>query len=89
MIPTGHGDSIDRPYRGVTTRDGWKYVCTEEGDWLLFDLNTDPYEECNLAFNSKFSRKREELRKMTAGWIEKTQDQFSFPYSNETGACRR
>ena len=89
VIPTGHGDSIDRPYRGVTTRDGWKYVCTEEGDWLLFDLNTDPHEECNLAFNSKFSRKREELRKMTAGWIEKTQDQFSFPYSNDNGACRR
>ena len=85
VIPTMHYDSIDRPYRGVITADGWKYVCTEEGDWLLFDLNSDPYEECNLAFNSRFQRKRKELRQMTADWITRTGDKFHFPYQENTG----
>lgn len=85
VTPTMNGDSIDRAYRGVVTRDGWKYVCTEEGDWLLFDLNSDPYEECNLAFNSKFREKRGKLRQLTAAWIVHTGDAFHFPYQSEAG----
>ena len=83
--PTMHVDSIDRAYRGVVTRDGWKYVRTEEGDWQLFDLNSNPYEECNLAFNSKFREKRGKLRQMTAAWIVHTGDAFHFPYQSEAG----
>ena len=26
VFPTGHADSINKPYRGIVTRDGWKYV---------------------------------------------------------------
>ncbi len=26
VIPTMHGDSVDRPWRGIVTRDGWKYA---------------------------------------------------------------
>ncbi len=29
VIPTGHSDSVDRPWRAVVTRDGWKYVVLE------------------------------------------------------------
>ncbi|MCZ9344960.1 hypothetical protein NGM37_45160, partial [Streptomyces sp. TRM76130] len=28
-VPTGHPQSVDRAWRGVVTRDGWKYVCLE------------------------------------------------------------
>jgi hypothetical protein len=35
VIPTGHPDSINTPYRGLVTRDGWKYVCFENRSWLL------------------------------------------------------
>ncbi len=80
VIPTGHPDSIDRPYRGVFTADKWKYACTEEGDWLLFDLNTDPYEESNLAFNTAHTARRAQLRQMTADWITSTGDSFKMPY---------
>ena len=84
VVPTGHPDSADRQYRGVLTADNWKYVCTEEGDWLLFNLNDDPYEECNLAFNTKAARKREELRQLTRDWIERTNDGgFRFPYPEQ------
>lgn len=43
------------------TRDGWKYVCLEHQPWLMFDLNTDPYEEVNLAHNTRFARERRVL----------------------------
>ncbi len=81
VAPTMHGDSIDRPYRGVVTRDGWKYVCTSGGDWLLYNLREDPWEECNLAFNTKYASRRGELRRLTQEWFEKTGDRdFSFSF---------
>jgi arylsulfatase A-like enzyme len=76
VIPSGYSECVDRPYRGVLTLDNWKYACTEDGDWLLFDLNTDPYEECNLVFNMRYAAKRAELRRQTAGWIAATGDTF-------------
>ncbi|MCL5743574.1 MAG: sulfatase, partial [Acidobacteria bacterium] len=44
VVPTGHGDSTNKPYRGIVTRDGWKYVCFDGVSWLLFNLHEDPYE---------------------------------------------
>ena len=37
VVPTRHYDSIDLPYRGIVTRDGWKYVCLENQEWLMFN----------------------------------------------------
>lgn len=79
VIPTGHGDSTDRSWRGVVTRDGWKYVCLEGQDWLMFDLKTDPYELANLAHNSKFREKRAELRARLRQWIAESGDRFPVP----------
>ncbi len=78
-VPSGHADSIDRPYRGVVTVDGWKYVCLEGQPWLMFDLNEDPYEQVNLAFNLAFAEKRRELHEELAAWIERTDDRFELP----------
>ncbi len=77
--PTGHGNSIDRPWRGVVTRDGWKYVCLEHQPWLMFDLNTDPYEQVNLAYNTKFASERTRLHDRLAAWVEETGDSFALP----------
>ena len=77
--PTGHGNSIDRPWRGVVTRDRFKYVCLEHQPWLMFDLNTDPYEQVNLAHNTRFKEKREELHNRLARWIKETGDEFALP----------
>ncbi len=79
VVPTGHGDSVDRPWRAVVTTDGWKYVCLPHTPWLMFDLNTDPYEQVNLAHNSRFAAKRLELNEKLAKWVVDTNDAFPLP----------
>lgn len=78
-IPTGHGYSTDRAWRGVVTTDGWKYVCFEHTPWLMFNLNEDPYEQCNVAHNSVFGRQRHHLQDRLAQWIRETDDTFALP----------
>ncbi len=78
-IPTGHGNSVDRPWRGVVTRDGWKYVCMEGQPWLMFNLNEDPYEEANLAHNTAFRAERKRLHEKLQWWIQETGDDFHLP----------
>jgi arylsulfatase A-like enzyme len=79
VVPTRHGDSVDRPWRGVVTRDGWKYVCLERQPWLMFDLNEDPYELANLAHNTRFGAERKRLHGMLARWVADTKDEFALP----------
>ena len=64
VVPTMHGDSVDRPWRRIATRDGWKYVVLEGQPWLMFNRNEDacfrqaktsPYEQVTLAHNTKFA----------------------------------
>ncbi len=66
-------------WRCVVTRDGWKYACVRKGEWLLFNLNNDPYEQNNLAFHTAFRRKRRELHDLLRNWAEKTGDCFEYP----------
>lgn len=77
--PTYHGDSTDRAWRGIVTRDNWKYVCLEGQPWLMFNLNEDPYELVNLAQNSRYWQKRNALQAELEAWIERTDDTFDMP----------
>jgi arylsulfatase A-like enzyme len=79
VIPTGHGNSVDRPWRGVLTRDGWKYVCLEHQPWLMFDLNEDPYELVNLAHNTAHREERSRLNERLRRWVSDTGDEFALP----------
>ncbi|MEK3890066.1 sulfatase family protein [Bacillus sp. FSL K6-3431] len=79
VIPTGHGDSVDKPWRGIVTDDGWKYVCFEGVPWLMFNLNEDPFELVNLAHNTLFFEKRKQLNERLIKWIEDTGDAFLLP----------
>ncbi len=79
VIPTCHGPSVDRPWRGIVTRDGWKYICLEHQPWMLFNLNDDPYEQQNLAHTSRAWNKRRELQLQLQDWIERTDDEFALP----------
>ncbi len=71
--------SVNRPWRGVVTRDGWKYVCMPGQDWLLFHNAEDQYELANYAFDSVYEPKRRELHARLARWIEETGDTFELP----------
>jgi arylsulfatase A-like enzyme len=79
VIPTGHGDSVDRPWRGVVTLDGWKYVALKGQPWLMFNLTEDPYELANLAHNTRYRAERKRLQHLLAAWIDETGDQFELP----------
>ncbi len=79
VIASGHYDSIDKPWRGVVTKDGWKYVCFEGMEWLLFNLNNDPYELMNLVHNPKYKNQRKRLNERLKKWIVDTDDEFKLP----------
>ena|SRR5689334_19506302 len=79
VIPTGHPDSINTPYRGLVTREGWKYVCFENRSWLLFNLNEDPYEGASLAQNNEYRRERQKAIVGLKQWVADTGDKFSIP----------
>ena len=63
----------------MVTRDGWKYACIENSEWLLYDLKQDPYEMTNLAFNTSYRGKRKEMKALLQEWIDKTGDSFPVP----------
>jgi arylsulfatase A-like enzyme len=79
VIPTGHGNSVDRPWRAVVTRDGWKYVVMEHQPWLMFNLNEDPYELVNVAHNTVYRQERHRLNTRLSQWIADTGDTFPLP----------
>jgi arylsulfatase A-like enzyme len=79
VVPTGHAHSTDRPWRGVVTIDGWKYVCLEGQPWMMYNLNEDPYEFANLAHNTRFKAERDRLQERLAAWIGDTGDSFDLP----------
>ncbi|WP_269542003.1 sulfatase family protein [Cerasicoccus fimbriatus] len=67
-------------WRCVITRDGWKYAAARgRNHWLMYDLNNDPYEQTNLAFNTWYYQKRCELKALLQDWIDKTGDDFELP----------
>lgn len=88
IVPTLHGNGADRPWRGIVTRDGWKYVAFEDMPWLMFDLNDDPYETVNLALEPPMMKKRLELQDRLREWIQKTGDSFHLPELDERGIQR-
>jgi len=79
VIPTGHSNSINKPYRGVVTDDGWKYVAFEGTSWVLYNLNEDPYEQVNLAHNNGYRTERKRLIERTRQWVADTGDKFLLP----------
>lgn len=79
VVPSGHPDSINKPWRGLVTKDGWKYCCLENTSWLMFNLNDDPFEQVNMAHNNKFRAERQKLIARLKQWISDTGDKFSTP----------
>ncbi len=79
VVSTGHGDSVDRPWRGIVTRDGWKYAVLEGQPWMMFNLAEDPFELVNLAHNTAFRVERARLQQRLAEWIDETGDVFVLP----------
>jgi arylsulfatase A-like enzyme len=77
--PSNFIDCVNVPWRGVATRDGWKYVCTPGADWQLFNVVEDPYEQANHIFNERFRTQKERCHRLLREWIANTGDDFQLP----------
>ena len=75
----GGNGNLNKPYRGIVTKDAWKYVCFENTSWLLFNLNEDPYELVNLAHDRHYRAERKQLIARLRQWIADTGDKFAVP----------
>lgn len=71
--------SVNRAWRAVVTRDGWRYACTPGNDWLLFNLKEDPFEMNNLCYNTIFQKDKERLHAELVRLLEETGDEFDMP----------
>lgn len=67
---------LDRPWRGVVTRDGWKFVVVEHQPIMLFNLNDDPYELFNMVYLPQYKKKKAELAEILRKLLAKAGDQF-------------
>lgn len=74
-----HAHSVHRSWRGVVTRDGWKYVCTPGNDWLLFDVAEDALEQANKVYDRSYHGQKERCHALLRRWIEETGDEFELP----------
>ena len=74
-----HRHSVNKAWRGVITRDGWKYVCTSGNDWLLFNTAEDHYEQANYVYDRSYQEPKEYCHNLLASWVEETGDSFQLP----------
>jgi arylsulfatase A-like enzyme len=74
-----HAHTVNKPWRAVVTRDGWKYAVQEGHDWLMHHVHDDPYEQANLAHDTAFAEPRRRLHRRLSQWIEQTGDRFAMP----------
>ena len=72
---------VNTPWRGIVTKDGWKYTCFANTSWLMFNLNEDPYELVNLAHDHKYRVERKKLIARLKQWVSDTNDKFDVPES--------
>lgn len=79
VVPTGHAHSVNKSYRGIVTREGWKYACFDGISWLMFNLNEDPYGQANLAHNNAYRAERKKLIARLRQWVAGTGDRFHSP----------
>ena len=79
FIPFG-GDASPHPWRGVRT-DRHMYAQTEEGPWLLYDLEADPFEKTNLVDDPAHAATREDMSRRLADWMARTGDSWEFDSS--------
>gem|GEM_PF-2382028 len=61
------------------TRNGWKYACFDGMSYVMFNLNEDPYQQVNLAHNSRYRSERKKLIARVRQWVADTGVKFNVP----------
>ncbi|TVR43021.1 MAG: hypothetical protein EA402_10350 [Planctomycetota bacterium] len=79
LVRKKHPGSIDREWRGVVTRDGWKYVCIPHAPLLMHHLREDPFEMHNMVWQQRYLPQRQRLHAMLQDWLQQLDDDFPLP----------
>jgi len=79
LVRKMHPGSIDREWRGIVTRDGWKYACMPGAPLCMYNLNEDPYELHNMIFQRRYLEQRTHLHQLLQDCINNTGDEFILP----------
>lgn len=79
IVHKRHPDGMDCTWRAIVTRDGWKYICTENAPIGMYNLNEDPYERKNLVFDHGTRDRRAALLARLAEWLDDVGDVYPLP----------
>ena len=64
-------------FRGIRT-DRYTYAVAEDGRWLLYDNQEDPYQHHNLIADLKQTKLMHDLDGEVMGWLKKASDPFPY-----------
>jgi arylsulfatase A-like enzyme len=70
------GDVSPLPWRGVRTANTM-YARTENGPWLLYDLDADPYEQANLVDDPAHAALRDQMEDLVVSWMKRVGDSWA------------
>lgn len=71
---------VNHGWRGIRT-DRHMYARTKDAPWVLYDLESDPYELENLAGDPESAALRERLDSELARWMERTGDSWDYDWT--------
>ncbi len=74
------GDGTQHAWRGVRTARHM-YARTEQGPWVLYDLQEDPYEKTNLAQAPQARKLRAQLEDRLQQWFRTTGDSWKYDWT--------
>ena len=69
--------SIRDPIRSIISPDGWKLCVSSQGEHELYQLNDDPFEQNNLAFETEYRGLMEERLARIREWQKRTEDKVN------------
>lgn len=71
--PTGHDPA--EIFRGVRTAR-FTYAATQQGPWLLYDLERDPYQLTNRVDDPAYQAELKRLHGLTQNWLRAWEDPY-------------
>ncbi|MFP4107275.1 MAG: sulfatase [Phycisphaerae bacterium] len=71
--------SVQDEQRTVVTTDNWKFTWSRIGEHELYDLNSDPLEQNNLAGDPAQAGRIADLQKRIEAWQQRTGDTLQLP----------
>lgn len=75
-----HAGGVEHGWRGVRT-SRYMYAKTKEAPWLLYDLQTDPFELNNLVDNPAATELQAELEASIDDWMQRIGDSWDYDWS--------